>query len=381
MAATERHGILAATLLLPGLAGVTPVRAEEPPEQGIIAFKYGSYRDSQPGWDRIKVDSPQLYVLAPFAGPWAVEAATVSDSVSGATPRMHTSRTGATPFMSDHRSATDVKVTRYFRRAAVSAGLAYSGENDYVSQAQSLELRWSSEDNNRTWLVSLGHSGDRIDNTNSGGAVADQHRQTRELMLGLNQVVTANDLVQGQLTRSRGAGFYSDPYKDFDDRPDTRDATIALLRWNHHLEALRATLRTGWRYYSDSFGIRAHTLSAEWAQPVGAWTFTPGLRYYMQSAASFYFDPVPDAQGQPNSLLTRIHAASLKGYRSADPRLSAFGAVTASLKVAYEFPDGTALDVKVDALRQSAGLKPGGGSPYLAPLHATFVQLGWSRRF
>jgi hypothetical protein len=381
VAAIERRGILAATLLLPGLAAVTPVRAEEPPEQGVVAFKYGAYRDSQPGWDRIKVNSPQLYVLAPFANVWSIEGSVVSDSVSGATPRMHTSRSGATPAMSDHRSAEDVKVTRYFHRAAVSIGAAYSGENDYVSHAQSVEARWSTEDNNRTFLFGFGHSGDRIDNLESGGSVDDQHRQTREWMVGVTQVLTAADIVQGQITRSLGRGFYSDPYKDFDERPDSRRSTTTLLRWNHFIERHDATLRTSWRYYTDSFGIRAHTLGAEWVQPYGAWTVTPAARYHVQSAAWFYFDPVPDAQGVPDSLATRIRFGGITGFHSADQRLAAFGAVTLSLKVAYEFADGTAVDMKLETYRQSGHLKPRGGSPYLDPFRAGFVQFGVSHKF
>jgi hypothetical protein len=382
VAAIERRGVLAATLLLPGLAAVTAVRAEEPPEQGVIAFKYGAYRDRQSGWDRIKVASPQLYVLTPFANVWSIEGSVVSDSVSGATPRMHTSRTGATPAMSDHRSAEDVKVTRYFHRAAISLGTAYSGENDYVSHAQSLEARWSSEDNNRTLLFGFGHSGDRIDNTGSeGGTVRDQHRQTREWMMGLTQVLTANDIVQGQLTRSLGRGFYSDPYKDFDERPDSRRSTTTLLRWNHYIGPHDATLRTSWRYYTDSFGIHAHTLSSEWAQPFGAWTVTPGVRYHVQSAAWFYFDPVADTKGVADTLATLIRFSGITGYHSADQRLAAFGAVTLSLKVAYEFAGGTALDVKLETYRQSSQLKPGGGSPYLDPFRASFVQFGVSHKF
>jgi hypothetical protein len=381
VAAIERRGVLAASLLLPGLAAVTAVRAEEPPE-GLIAFKYGAYRDGQPGWDRIKVNSPQLYVLAPFANVWSIEGSVVSDSVSGATPRMHTSRTGATPAMSDHRSAEDVKVTRYFHRAAISVGTAYSGENDYISHAQSIEARWSSEDNNRTFLFGFGHAGDRIDNTGSeGGIVQDQHRQTREWMAGVTQVVTPNDIVQVQLTRSLGRGFYSDPYKDFDERPNARRSTATLLRWNHHVEPRDATLRTSWRYYSDSFGIHAHTLSAEWVQPYGAWTITPGARYHVQSAAWFYVDPVADAHGVPDQLATQLRFGSIEGYHSADQRLAAFGAVTLSLKVACEFANGTTADVKLETYRQSSHLKPGAGSPYLDPFRASFVQLGVSHKF
>ena len=80
MAATERDtmagtgawgGVLAAALLLPGLQA--PAHAETVPEQAEMAFKLLSYRDSQPGLDRIKVTAPSLYLMVPVAGRWSVE--------------------------------------------------------------------------------------------------------------------------------------------------------------------------------------------------------------------------------------------------------------------------------------------------------------------
>lgn len=373
--------MLAASLLLPGLAVLATARAEEPPEQGVVALKYGSYRDWQPGWQRIRVGSPQLYLLAPVAGQWSVEGTHVIDSVSGATPRMHSSRTGATPFMSDRRRATDVKVTRYFHRAAIAAGAAYSAENDYWSHAQSIEARLSSEDNNRTWSFGFGRAQDRIDTTATGGAAADRHKRTHEFMAGVTQVLTPDDAAQLLYTRSQGRGYFDDPYKDFDRRPAKRDADILLARWNHHVERFDGTLRASWRYYRDTFGIRAHTLAAEWVQPAGAWTVTPGLRWYTQSAASFYFDPVADVQGRASDLLTRRFFLRLAGEHSADQRLAAFGAVTLSLKLAYAFSGASSVDLKIEHYRQAAHLKPGGGSPLLEPFRARFVQVGWSHKF
>lgn len=376
-------GVLAATLMLPGLAAVShSARAEAPPERGVLAFRVGRYSDGQPGWDRITVRSPQIYLLAPIAGDWAIEATGVFDSVSGATPRMHSFRSGATPYMSDLRRAGDVHVTRYLPRGAVTLGAAYSGENDYTSRTYSANARWSSDDNNRTWALGFATSGDVIDTSQTSGSYAGQHRRTNELMVGLTQVVSMNDIARVDLTWSRGRGFYTDPYKDFDQRPDFRNAHIAVLRWNHHVERFDASLRGSYRYYRDSFGVKSHTVGVEWVQPVGAWSLTPGMRYYSQGAASFYFDPVPDAQGQADYRGTLGFASRLAGFYSADQRLAGFGAITVSLKASYAVSPEVTLDVKVQDYRQSAGLKwAGSGSPYLEPFRARFVQVGISRSF
>lgn len=376
--------VLAASLLLPGLAALAPTaQAETAPEQSTLSLKYADYQDSQPGWNRVRVQAPQLYLQTPLAGgQWALEGSWVGDSVSGASPRLHTQRSGAS-VMHDYRKAGDLKVTRYLARAAVSASVAYSDEHDYTSRALGLEAHWSTDDNNRSWSLGLGASHDVIDSQSTGsGAAFDERKRTREVMVGVTQVLTPGDIVQVNLTRSVGSGYFNDPYKSFDQRPDQRNAWIALARWNHHVEASNAALRTSWRIYRDSFGISSHTLGAEWVQPVGAWTFTPGLRYTTQSAASFYFNPVLDANGQVDDRATLLAALRLRGHRSADQRLAAWGGVSVSLKAAYALTPQTTLDLRLESYRQSAGLRLGGeGSPGLAPFRARLVQLGVTHRF
>lgn len=382
--------VLLASLVLPGLAAlacVAPLKAaaQTAPEKTTVAIKYGHYADSQPGWDRVTARSPQLYVQAPIAGDWALEASAVMDAVSGATPRWHTQNaafSGASR-MDDVRRAGDVKVTRYFARAAVSASLANSNENDYASHAAGLEARWSTEDNNRTWSVGLGLSNDSIDASKTGGSGPGGQKSTREYLLGLTQVLTVDDVVQFNLARSLGKGYFSDPYKSFDHRPDQRDAWIALARWNHYLAPLDAALRSSYRYYNDTFGVQSHTVGVDWVQSAGAWTVTPGLRYYSQSAAHFYLNPILNAQGQYDQTAVITRAFTQRGSnQSTDQRLAAFGAVTVSVKLAYAFNPDTSVDLKLETYRQSAGLRLGGeGSPGLDPFKANFVQLGLTHRF
>lgn len=284
--------------------------------------------------------------------------------------------------MSDYRSASDLKVTRYFPRAAVSAGVAYSDEHDYTSTAIGLDARWSSEDNNRTWTVGYGTSNDTIDNSLTIGTAIDKHKRTHELMAGVTQVLTPADIAQLNLTRGVGSGYFTDPYKLFDQRPEQRNTWIALARWNHYVERFDAAIHSSYRYYSDTFGVRSHTVGLDWVQPAGKWTFTPGVRYYNQQAANFYFDPVLNAQGQYDALGTMMRVSQLTGYKSADQRLAAFGAITLSMKVAYAFSPDTWVDLKVETYRQSADLYLSGtGSPGLDPFNAQFIQVGLTHRF
>lgn len=353
--------------------------AETAPEHGEVAIKYLQYKDSQPGLDRIKVTAPSIYVLAPLSPKWAVEGSFVSDSVSGATPRYHTSISGATPRMTDHRNAADVKVTRYEERSTYSIGLSKSQEYDYDSSAVSFDASFSSDDNNRTWNVGIGYASDKISSTND--ITLRERKRTREAIVGVTQALTANDLVQVNLTFNSGSGYYSDPYKTPDIRPGKRDQAILLTRWNHHFADLGSTLRTSYRYYRDTFGIRAHTLGAEWVQPVGAMvTVTPSLRLYSQSAATFYFDPVYDPDvGAP---YPPAFFTNPPEFISADQRLSAFGAVTLGLKLSVRLTPDWSADLKGERYEQRSKWRIGGaGSPGLDPFSATFLQVGVNRRF
>jgi hypothetical protein len=354
-------------------------QAESAPEHGEIALKYLDYRDSQPGLDRIKVTAPSVYVLAPLSPKWALEGSLVSDSVSGATPRYHTAISGATPHMSDERHAGDLKVTRYEERSTYAVGLSKSKEHDYDSTAASFSASFSSDDNNRTWNIGVGYASDKIGSTND--ASLHERKHTTELMVGVTQAWTANDIVQLNLTLNNGRGYYSDPYKEPDIRPRKRDQAIVLARWNHHFTDLGATLRSSYRFYHDSFGINAHTLGAEWVQPVGArFTVTPSLRLYSQSAAKFYFDPVYDPElGAP---YPPGYFTNPPEFISPDQRLAAFGGITAGIKFAVQLAPDWAMDLKAERYEQRSNWRIGGnGSPGLDPFRATFVQLGVNKKF
>ena len=388
MAATDtrlppRHGkagaIIAAALSLPGVITPATALADTAPEHGEIAIKYLQDQDSQPDLSRIKVRAPSIYVMVPLSPTWSVEGSLVSDTVSGATPRYHTAVSGATRKMSDKRIAEDVKVTRYEERSSYSLSLSHSGENDYQSNAGGLSASFSSDDNNRTWNVGFGYAADRIGSTND--PTLHQRKNTVEFMVGVTQAWTANDLVQVNLTLNHGHGYYSDPYKEPDIRPDKRTQSILLTRWNHHFSDMSSTLKSSYRYYHDNFGINAHTVGAQWVQSVGdRWTVTPELRYYTQGAASFYYDPVYDpVVGAP---YPPGYFTNPPQFISPDQRLSAFGAITAGLKVALKLSADWTVDVKAERYEQRGSWRLGGqGSPGLEPFRATFIQFGVSTRF
>ena len=144
----------------------------------------------------------------------------IYDDVSGASPRYYTDVTGASR-MHDDRKAGDLRLTRYFERSTLSVGASHSDEHDYVSNALSLAGTVASEDHNTTWNWGVGAAHDRINPVND--LVDNETRRTTEWLLGITQALTPQDIVQANLTLTRGRGYFSDPYKLFDARPRQRN--------------------------------------------------------------------------------------------------------------------------------------------------------------
>lgn len=365
---------MAAALALPGVA---PAQTEPGPGPGLMAFKWLSYRDRQPGLDRIHVESPSLLLRLPLGERWGAQATLTRDSVSGASPRWHSAVSSAS-HMSDRRNAGDVAVTRYGPRHQWSLGLAASDENDFRSRAGSINGSVSSDDNNRSWHagvgVTLDHIGSSDDPTLAG------RRRTTEVTAGVTQALSRTDLVQLGLTHARGRGHYSDPYKRIDQRPGSRHQSTVLLRWHHHLDGPDITIRSSWRSTRDSFGVRSHTLTVEPVLPLGGRvTLTPSLRLYTQTAARFYYDPVYSYAGAP---YPPGYFDSAPAPLSPDHRLAAFGAITWGVKLELPLGESWSTDLRLDRYEQRSRWHQGGpGSPDLAPLTAVFVQWGLSRRF
>lgn len=352
------QAILAAALSMPCLESA---HAETVPEFGLISYKYMDYRENQLGEDRIKVQADSLSIMVPFAGKWSVQAGYTHDGVSGASPRLWTRGAAS---MHDKRDASSLSFTRYFEHDTLTVGGNFSEENDYKSRGLAITGTHSTEDKNTTFNYGVGLTRDHI--TSLG---INESKKRTDWVLGVTQVITPKDIVQLTVTDVAGTGYFSDPYKVSDQRPDSRYQNTLLLRWNHFILATDATLRLSYRYYTDSWQVKAHTVGVEYIQPLGdGWVLTPALRVHDQSAADFYVNPAD--------------FPSSARYKTLDQRLSAFGARTYGLKLSKTFDSVWTVDIKYEQYMQRTDWRfMGEGSPGLDRFTAKIFQFGVSRRF
>lgn len=346
--------------------------ADEPPERGVLALKYLDYFDYQTSADRIRVKATALKLVVPIAGEWALGSSIVTDGISGASPVYHSA---GLKKMRDRRNAGDLDLTRYFENSSVSLAANYSHEADYESKGLSFQTSYSSADRNTVLSAAFGASNDDINPVNH--IVRQEKKTLRDVLFSVSQVLSTDDIVQFNLGISHGAGYFSDPYKVFDQRPRDRNNHTLTVRWNHHLESLSSSMRWSYRYYADNWNIKAHTLSAEYVQTfVQGWTITPTLRLYSQTAAEFYVDAGPEDYPFPPNPPDKAP------YFSEDHRVSAFGAFTYGVKVSKQIDQDWSVDFKMEQYKQAASLKWfGAGSAGLQSFYARSVQVGVSRQF
>ena len=383
MLALKRSRLVAALAGGSLVLAAPAVMAEAAPEKAQIDFKTLSYQDYQGSGDRIDIDAESIRVLVPIAGQWSLSATAVHDAISGASPKYHSS---SLTTIEDKRDAYTATVTRYFTQGSLNLSGAYSKEQDYVSRNVSAQGTIATPSQNTSFIFGLGYSKDEI-LPNSIFLDTKKKKNVFDLALGVTQVISQTDIAQITYHHSRGNGYFSDQYKLYDSRPDSRDSDSLLMRWNHHFVASADSLRTSYRYYQDSNDIKSHTLDLEYVFTIGdKWQVTPLLRYYTQSAANFYYGPVAndpwadaDTVGAPISVIYPIYVEG--GFASMDQRLSSFGALTYGVKISTEFADSWKADVKFERYEQKGSWAIGTGSKGLDSFGARSIQLGINHSF
>ncbi len=106
--------------------------------------------------------------------------------------------------------------------------------------------------------------------------------------------------------------------------PDTR-LKHAVSGWLfQHVPLTRTTLKAGYRYYRDDFGLSAHTAEARMYQYLGSRVIARGsYRFYRQSGADFYRDRYPMGMGT--------------ALKTADSDLAPFDAHELGAKLTFHF--------------------------------------------
>jgi hypothetical protein len=287
-------------------------------------------------------------------------------------------------------------------------GANLSGEHDYFSMGVSANYSQDFNNRNTTLNVGLGFNNDMV-NPHSGTPIefapmrvagasknveGDSETKTiTDFMVGVTQVIDRKTIVQLNLSLGTVSGYQNDPYKIvtvadaagipvagfltandlpyvYEKRPDSRQKNSVFLKAVHHLD--EDVINASYRYYSDDWGIKSHTLDLKYRYELANSYLQPHVRYYSQSAADFY---------RHNLVLgTDINSAGnvLVDYASHDYRLAESTTTTLGLKYGIPMGDNSEFSVRGELIAQTVndGAVPAGQET--PDLSAIMLQVNYS---
>ena len=273
---------------------------------------------------------------------FAVEANYFVDKVSGASIDVLSQAST----IKDERKQKSGTLEYLHDKTTYTASYTSSVERDYISETASFSLSQSMFGDLTT--MTLGFS--RTENTvgENNGTANDPnvawvgHALSRAYSGGLSQIITKNFIAGVNLQVITDAGYLANPYRSIryldptkaigytlasQVYPDTHTSTAVQVQAKYYLP-YRAAVTGLYRHYTDTWGVVGNTYELDYTHPIrNQWIFEGRVRYYKQSAATFYSDLFPFAFSQ--------------NFTARDQNLAALDNTTIGAKVTYAFlPDG-----------------------------------------
>jgi Protein of unknown function (DUF3570) len=269
---------------------------------------YSSYRGG--GMD---ITGESVLVRKKFSEQFSMEANYFIDKVSGASVDV---TSGASP-IEDERKQKRLSVDYIHDKTQYNLSYTNSTERDYISNTTHFSLSQDMFGDLTTVTLGFTDSRNKVGENNGKNyaPIIDWlgHAQSRSYEGGLSQVITKNLIAGMTLEVITDEGLLSNPYRSIryldptvalgyslgsQVYPNTRTSTAVEGRAKYYLP-YRAAASVSYRYFSDTWGIRANTIELGYTQPVSnVFIFEGRLRHYNQNHATFYSDLFPFANSQ-----------------------------------------------------------------------------------
>jgi hypothetical protein len=251
--------------------------------------------------DGVAVDGPSVLVRKGFGQHVSVSGNYYVDSITSASLDVIVS--GASEY-TEERVQTSAGVDYLHGKTMVSLNYTSSEENDY--EASTYHFGVSQDFFGDLTTVSLGFTRGADIVGRNGDEDFEEELDRRGYSVGLSQVLTKNFIIGLSYETITDEGFLNNPYRSvryFDPNsargfslqperyPNTRTSNAAAVRGKYYLP-YRAALYGEYRYFTDSWGVLAHTSSFGYTHPIERFDLTLdiGYRYYTQGSAEFYRD-------------------------------------------------------------------------------------------
>jgi Protein of unknown function (DUF3570) len=283
-----------ATLSLMCVAGAAVL-----PDDRADVF-WSSYRGG--GMD---ITGQSVLVRKKFSEQFSAEANYFIDKVSGASVDVLSQAS----VIKDERKQKSLSLDYIHDKTQYNLSYTNSTERDYISNTTHFSLSQDMFGDLTTVTLGFTDSRDKV-GENNGTALKPiiawlGHATSRSYEGGLSQVITKNLIAGMTLEVITDQGLLSNPYRSIRYKdagvplgyslgsqiyPNTHTSTAVEGRAKYYLP-YRAAASLSYRYFSDTWGIRANTIELGYTQPVSnKFIFEGRLRHYSQNQATFYSD-------------------------------------------------------------------------------------------
>ena len=301
--------------LLGGLLAAGGARAVDVPEDRAEAM-FHSYSGGG-----VTANGPALLVRKSVADRISLTGSYYVDAVSNASIDVVTT---ASPYR-ETRTEYTLGADYAYRDSQLSLSTTSSHEPDYTANRVSLDATQEVFGGMTTVSLGFTRGADKVGKHNAPEfADTATHWQYR---LGATQILTPRWIASVNVEALADDGFLGSPYRVArvfgaavpERNPRTRSARAVKFRVIGDLGS-RDALHADYRYYRDTWEIKAHTVELGYSRHFGdAWLADTALRYYSQTRALFYSD----------------NASSETTYVSRNRQLSTFNDVSLGAKLAW----------------------------------------------
>ncbi|MBM0107411.1 DUF3570 domain-containing protein [Steroidobacter sp. S1-65] len=281
----------------------------------------------------VTIQGPSVLVRKKMAEKYAVSANYYQDMITSASIDVEVS--GASEYK-EERDQYSLGFEYLRGKTTYNLGYTNSEENDYEANTASFGLSQDLFGDLTTITMGFSRGSDKVRNSTDPSFEEDIDRWSYRV--GVSQILTKSLISSLNFEVITDEGFLNNPYRSYryvnptDPRlfvleqeiyPRTRTSNAAALNARYFLP-YRAAVYGGYRFFTDTWGIRADTFELGYIHPIQPqWTLEARVRYYQQDNADFYSD-----------LFDRVNQ---QNFLARDKELSTFNSVAFRIGASYEF--------------------------------------------
>jgi hypothetical protein len=288
----------------------------------------------------ITVEGPELLVRKKVGDNLSLSAGYYEDMISSASIDVKLS---ASPYH-EVRKQENAGVDYQHGKTTYSIGYIHSREPDYIADTTFYSVSQDMFGDLTTVTMGYKRAWDNIyrDIKDPQGQIINDptfHQQAdhRGYSLSVSQILTRNTILGVNYELLSDQGYLANPYRKIrylspgsgegftladQVYPNTKTSNAASVQLKYFLP-YRAALTAQYRFYSDTWGVKANTAELDYTHPWKHWIFDGSLRFYKQGHADFYSDLFPRADYQ--------------NFMARDRELAAFTSNTVGVGASYEF--------------------------------------------